>query len=252
MLTLFLSDETSPGLEFGGSNVTILTGILQHVLPDLRRSLLQAASEALVAADWTDTRSYGIRHAYHLSFDGTSLVEYKAAMESIKVPPSFVVLSPQQKTAYDAETHQKFLTQRAQEHARHSKHIRSIPGSVYSLVVLLSDRNEFVGGHVLVEHPKTDTYTPNEDYDDEPMPVKSSHTEHLGMVPGQGIESLTPERGSVLLLPSLSQGVDEIFAGSRRALVVELWEYKDSPMSKDRAAVDVGKRLGLMDEGQDL
>lgn len=248
---------------FGGSNVTYLTGIFQSVLPDVSRNILHTVQSALKEADWAESRKvFGIRHVYFTSFEGKSLAEHQADLEAAKPKPAFVVLPPEAREQQARDERQKILENRRTEEHRRSKHVQAVPDTSYVVVLQISDRNSFIGGNLLVHHHDAGHGAGRDEdyYDDEEEERLKGQWEAKEsvkvpyLVPGQGIEVLTPERGSVVVVPGRKPfGLDAVTHGVRKSLVLELWPFRDAPMGTGRADGTVGRKLGEAgDDKQEL
>ena len=100
-------------------------------------------------------------------------------------------------------------------------------GSSYTLIFLMNDRSEFIGGEVWVSNEEiTPAVDPNEPVERAPH--------------GSLVTKFTPEKGSLVLAHSGSGrlfGHGPMVVGRRSMLVVELWPFKDAPPGTRRPAL---------------
>jgi hypothetical protein len=235
---------------------------------------------ALKEADWQESRlRYGVRQAYLLSAETTPMTRHREAMQQQREQQveqeRFIVHPPGGKEKQERDLKvQREERKRAEEQKLRrfvtQQRSRAADGSAYTLVLPLTDRNEFIGGSMLVEHeldsslasskqrPRQQDLEEDGDEDEEDGDVGEDIEEGrrrallserfagmLGVL--QGIESLTPEKGSLLLLPgSKRYGIEALQFGKRKMLVLELWVYRDAPISNVRPSWELGRELGEM------
>lgn len=248
---------------YGGSNVTHLTGIVQQALPDLHLHLLRSFSAALRHADWAEhSPAYGIRSIYLATSTALPLSEQP---RQVVREEAFVVYPHGDKEQLEREKQEALRQKREAEFSRLRPFLNFHEASIYTLVLPLNSRNQFIGGDVLVQLGKLSlqqtSVEEHDVYDDE---ERADTTESVGAVglihggrlkgaAGEEVELLTPERGSMLVLPpGRPLGLDEIQYGQRSVLVIELWKYKDAPVGNNRADEALGRVLGYAGGEKDL
>mmetsp|Transcript_9042 Transcript_9042/g.12517 ORF Transcript_9042/g.12517 Transcript_9042/m.12517 type:complete len:210 (-) Transcript_9042:103-732(-) len=121
-------------------------------------------------------------------------------------------------------------------------------GTVYTMFLLMSPRNEFVGAEIWVRNYLDSETPPNdeeEEVDDEQEQdvhneddknvVNPPTKHHKARRLGSDVSKLTPEKGSLVLIQSAyAHGHSQFVVGSRQMLVVELWPFKDAPVGSRR------------------
>jgi len=155
---------------FGGSNVTYLTGVFQHLLPDIHTKIVSKAQEAARQGSkhWdVPLDTLGVRSVQFLSFENVvrrlsdaerkrlRYLERKEASKNnaIHFPPPKEVKEDDDLEAGIEEQQQPYIfDDSADEHVL--PFIRSDEDSVYLAMVLLSDRSHFHGGEVLIRKEK--------------------------------------------------------------------------------------------------
>eukprot|EP01039_Chlorochromonas_danica_P009778 gene9778-10813_t len=249
---------------YGGSNITHLTGIVQEALPDLRVHLLRSFSAALRHADWAEhSPAFGIRSIFLATSTALPLSEQP---RQVVQKEAFVVYPHGNKEQLEREQREALQQKREAEFSRLRPFLNYHEASVYTLLLPLSSRNQFIGGDVLVQLGKLSSQQTSVEehdvYDDEERADATTESiSTLGLVHGgrlkgavgEEVELLTPERGSMLVLPpGRPFGLDEVQYGQRSILVVELWRYKDAPVGNNRADEALGQVLGYAGGEQDL
>jgi len=138
--------------QHGGSNVTYLTGIFQHFLPDMRHSIRDNMRKAFKKADWVgqyDLDRLGIRSVQYLSYEKAGL---KAHMEKVRArkeakqeKQKFFVVYPDEETRRRAQ--QEIDPNDDDSDEAIARYLHGSEGSTIVAYISLSDRNNFAGNY---------------------------------------------------------------------------------------------------------
>lgn len=220
---------------------------------------MQAALVLLKKAEWTEKRNnFGIKKVVYLSFEKEGMHEHLALVaeekkKRSKADESFVIYPHDQMSEMIEETNRK-----REEKAKHQLSFIRDRQCLYTLILLLDERQQFAGGEILAQHEKNEKDTLIEEYDDE---EEDPHSTILVKKPEYDppqprgrpmffdLEPIALEKNSMLLMNSrLKHGTDELKTGRRRALVIDLWQYHDAPITTKTLTAEEGKALGELPE----
>lgn len=235
----------------GNATITVLTGLLQSLLPTEASKITSAIRQGLVDADWVDRGAYGIRHAYLWTHSGPPLSERPPPGEH---PDVFVVASRRAREEAAERQRQEKQERRDQRDAALRSNMFRDDDSVYLAVIPLTPRNQYIGGQVLIDHPLS------ESAEEEAMEDGDMEEGVFTHIKG-GLETHTPEAGNLLLVPmaqrvlhtlhpvprdeALLVGFEPIHFGEARLLVLELWSFRDAPFGTQKADRLLGETLGV-------
>eukprot|EP01031_Cornospumella_fuschlensis_P034977 gene34977-42356_t len=245
----------------GNSTSVVITGLLQMLLPTETKKIVKAIRQALEDADWADKAPYGIRHAYVWTQAGPPLSERPPREEN----PDVFVVAPRRAREEAAERQkQEMLERRLQREAELRANMFRDSDSAYLAVLPLVPRSRYMGGQVLIEHPAVpiDAQKRQEAERWEDEDEDGSSAGGVFALRKEGLETHTPEAGSLLLVPmaqrvlrslhasprgeeALLVGLEPVRFGEARLLVLELWPFADAPRSDGgKADRELGLRLG--------
>lgn len=137
----------------GGSNVTYLTGMFQHFLPDMRHTLRDNMRKAFRRADWTDDIDrLGIRSVQYLSFEKAGLKAHmegvRARKEAAQEKQKYFVVYPDEESKRQTLQQQTGLDEDSDEAM--AQYLHGSEGSTIVAYISLSDRNNFAGTNPLI------------------------------------------------------------------------------------------------------
>jgi hypothetical protein len=198
-----------------------------------------------------------------MSSEGRPVAEYHEEHAKSIPPKQFVIMPPSElKKKREEERLQKLKVKEIENNRLEQFLHHPAPGTMYTAVMLLTDRAEFVGGNIIIDKPINTEITGNgsgeseEMYDDEESSSSTSSNvdadrEEKVASKSTEPEGHTPERASLFLLPPNTRlGTDESKFGKRQALVLEFWAYNDAPMQNERPSEQSGKALGLFESSK--
>lgn len=227
--------------------MTFLNGALAKVLPDMAIKLRTILLESLKKSGWNERRKhFGMRSVYVLAADRDGLdghlEKVRLRQEEKEAKKSMFIISP-----IDPNSKDKAQQIRDIENERLNSYLVERPGTLYSLVIQLTDDGTAHGGHLAVKVPDNeaiDDLTEEESEDalkDEEV-AKSLH---------RPIEDIMLEKGSAFLIHGgNSFGFEPVHYGKKSCLVVEFWQYLDSPFNVGRPSLRHGEALGLIEDGK--
>jgi hypothetical protein len=248
---------------YGGSNVTRLTGIAQEVVPEVVQTIRQEVQKYLKKIGW-ETKKLGIRTFEFLDFDKGGMEEHLESIREEKAKKEresaiFVIGGGSDPAAEEA----KRLEKEAMEKKKHLQMLAlkntlySHTETVYTVYCQFSDRSQFLGGELQFSAlGPAGGDGDGEEYDDdeEEKVVQAKHAEYENRnFPKPIVDSIATEKGNLLLLNrNFAFALDRILAGRRKGLLLELWAFRDSPVSSSLVSAEEGRALGLMEEEQEL
>jgi hypothetical protein len=221
----------------------------------------------------------GIRHFEYLSFDKEGLEDYhneiKRKREEKEKKNAVFVIGGSSTSPADREREEKANKEaKAIMFQELKDSLYSDSESILTVFALFSDRSQFAGGEIqyslgddhhhqgnnqkgLVEEEEEEDYDEDEDEgvgsSDSQKNKKSlaSHRknslhEHKGNFEKPLVDTIILEKGNMLILNGeYDFALDKIIAGKRKGLLIELWKYKDSPISSRLLTGEEGVALGL-------
>ena len=139
----------------GGSNVTYLTGMFQHFLPDMRHTLRDNMQKAFRRADWADDLDrLGIRSVQYLSFEKAGLKAHmegvRARKEAVQEKQKFFVVYPDEESKRHTQQQQTDLNEDGDSDEAVARYLHGSEGSTIVAYISLSDRNNFAGTYHLM------------------------------------------------------------------------------------------------------
>jgi hypothetical protein len=271
---------------YGGSNATRLTGIVQEICPDFissfrqtLRSTLQKVKTGEHAWGGRESQPLGIRHFEYLSFDKEGLEDYhneiKRKREEKEKKNAVFVIGGSSASPADRERDEKANKEaKAIMFQELKDSLYSDSESILTVFALFSDRSQFAGGEIQYSlgddhhHPNNNQKEEEEDYDEDEdeggdgnsdsqknkktlvsSQRKNSLREHKGNFEKPLVDTIILEKGNMLILNGeYDFALDKIIAGKRKGLLIELWKYKDSPISSRLLTGEEGVALGLAPE----
>lgn len=253
-----------------GGRITYLTGIVQALFPDVLPKLLLAADYGLHKAEWegADLGKLGVRAAYLVDVDEGGMEDYKRQLKEQKTKKgSAFVIAPHDVAELERKRAQSSFTDVKDPHADDVvvDFLESHHGSTFTLLVMLTDQNKYVGGDILVHKKRrdgsvgfsdpqpveNDVYEDEEDEDLLANDNRETHDIEIGQyrrfnAKTTEISRFAPDKGSMLLIDCQHDfGTMELLHGSRKVLIVELWEYNDSPLGSRVPSEEEGVKLGM-------
>lgn len=134
--------------------MTYLTGMFQHFLPDMRRTLRDNMRKAFRRADWTDDLDrLGIRSVQYLSFEKAGLKAHmegvRARKEAAQEKQKYFVVYPDEESKKRTLQQQTGLDDDESDEAM-ARYLHGSEGSTIVAYISLSDRNNFAGTNPLI------------------------------------------------------------------------------------------------------
>jgi hypothetical protein len=261
-------------------NVTYLTGTFLELLPDIHSTLLTAANHGIKKAQWEvdlsneedgeeshnseimpPIESLGIRQIQLLSLEKAGLEEYQAKLKKRayeqRTQQAFV-LHPHPSEEEFREKKNRLRAHQADGHKNdHDVFHRdqmSHPydgSSVYTMMVILSEKEDFSGGSILVKRHASNIENPFGEEDEEEEDEEGPDPDILGSEKMHAASKIfahspvfsefTPDIGSVLLIKSShAYGITDVPVGRRNILFIEFWKYTDTTIIGHRPTKEEG------------
>jgi hypothetical protein len=227
------------GSNFGGGNRTSLIGLIQRIIPDVIQEIVTETEKSVVDMNWKSIKNLGIRNAQVYSFNAStpirSLEESIAVKEKQAKERNAFVVTPNDQNDHEMRDIRDELDSLYHELRRDTKNcLKSDSTSIYTLIIPLNDRNNYVGGEVHVEkyaegesddeNHDDDLYDDDEDEKKEQSRIQFLETDPRHRHLQRNHEIYTPESGSILVIRSeYGHCVEVIRKGFREALVLEYW-----------------------------
>lgn len=231
---------------YGSNNVTLLNGLLPHVLPEVYAKLHSLLLDSLKKSNWNERRKhFGIRSVYVLSANRDGLDEHlekvRERRDAKEGRKSMFIVSP-----IDPEAENKVQKVREIEYQRLHSYIEERPGTLYSLVVQLTDETSAHGGHLAIKVAGNEV---DDDVDGENIDESEIIDEEVAKSLHRPIEDIKLEKGNSFLIPgSALFGFEPVHYGEKSCIVVEFWQYKDSFFDPRRPSLRDGEMLGLVED----
>lgn len=267
--------------QHGGSNVTYLTGYFQALVPDLIKKTYEAANRGINVAEFPHRiYDYGIRSIEFLNYKAKlrmkTLEEIEEEYKKREIKKAGLVVTPYQQKKMEIEEKKKQYDPEADENV--VTYMSSDKHTTYTVFVMLSSRNNYSGGEILVrkhlssdhedednmdndeyghEFIPDDEWEENEndefsDNDDEMKEELEKLEEDIKNDPSSNepqydplmskISRHTPDKGNILVVRSeYEHGTHVIRRGRRVVLAIEFWPYADAEIGQRRPHVDVAK-----------
>jgi len=267
--------------QHGGSNVTYLTGYFQALVPDLVKKTYEAANRGIQIAEFPHRiYDYGIRNIEFLNYKAKlrmkTMDEIEDEYKKKEIKKAGLVVTPYQQRKIEIEDRKKQYDPEADENV--VTYMSSDKHTVYTVFIMLSSRNNFSGGEILVRkhlshnsHEEEDIndndeygheFIPDEEWenendefvdtDDEMKEELQKLEESVKNDPSANepqydpllskISRHTPDKGNILVVRSeYEHGTHVIRRGRRVVLSIEFWPYADAEIGQFRPHVDEAK-----------
>lgn len=269
--------------QHGGSNVTFLTGYFQALVPDLMKKTYEAANRGIHVAEFPHRiYDHGIRSIEFLSYKAKSrmktMEEIEEEYKKRELKKAGLVVTPYQQKKIEIEEKKKQYDPEADENV--VTYMSSDKHTIYTVFVMLSSRNNFSGGEILVrkhlsnsdneeednndndeyghEFISDEDWEENEndefdsDTDDEMKEELQKLEESIKNDPSSNepqydpliskISRHTPDKGNILVVRSeYEHGTHVITRGRRVVLSVEFWSHADAEIGQFRPHIDQAK-----------
>lgn len=211
-----------------------------------------AAQHGIDGAGWsTSVSDLGIRTVQYSAIDSLLKMKSKALLAKEKREKVHVFSIGGGKVA---KVDDGIVDIHADEHV--SQFMRREMGSVYTMIVNLSQRTDFFGGIVLIGKEIKNSSDDAIDIEEEDSDIfdtsndSSYALENVGNIKPEfsafhtKIQRYTPEFGSALLIRSESaHGIHKVTRGQLKFLVLEFWAYRDAPVGSKCHGVEDAESL---------
>jgi hypothetical protein len=230
---------------YGGSNVTRLNGLFSVLLPDVYQNLMDSIRRALESTEWGENDGFGVRSVEYLSFEKSGLqdhlLELQKKQEAKKREKSVFVIGPVSSNSESAaETEEEYY--HLHEHLlSKTEHQYARSFSLFKIFALFSNREEFYGGDIVIDEESFDLKdVAVQEYEDDDQ----SHTTRFNFIKRK-VDTVTLEKSNIVIVNGkFNHGLEIVKFGQREGMLIELWKFRDSPITPRLLSFEEGLALG--------
>ena len=239
-------------------NITYINHVFRNILPNVYSKIVTASLTALKRAGWDELetfenfefdKSIGLRTATHVHERKPHLEEKKRMLREkvAKMPGRSFVISPEIPRDVKAKQDLEDAQQRHQkdEIEYNTSNVIFVPEEVsaYSIIILLTDSDDFMGGQVLVKE-KPDLIFSEDDTEE--------YNEDHGNYNSHHIETALEKGGILIMKGNHEVAIKNILAGERSYIAMEFWQRESSSIIGHRANLQEGIKFVGRSHGQEL
>lgn len=235
---------------YGGSNSTRLTGIVQEIFPNIISSLYQGLQFGFKKLEFHKGQAFGIRSWEYLEFSKEGLAQYLEELKALRLEKEknkavFVIRGNDEVGAVKANEEKDTQKEKKKLGEELKALLQGHSSNLYHVICLFSDRSQFVGGEVFIDIEEKASGEGAEEYDDEEATPALSNVA-MKNYDDPVVERVALEKGSALILDGARKfAVERTIIGQRFGLLIELWPFKDAPITSQVLSVEEGGALGL-------